>query len=136
MQDTSTPTTLAEVANLAQYLSFDSAWVDPFRDILTELIIEQFEQAGIKGMAWLLTQIPASSEQFSRLIDRAIATNDPAIFAVLLTRWIFDPGDAAIVIGRNSDSPLARKMAELAKGTAELLELLQKRQFNLGDEGN
>lgn len=136
MQDTSRPKTLAEVGVLAQYLTLTFEWVDPFRNVLTNLIIEQFDQAGINGMAWLLTQIPPLSERFTRLIDRAIAVNDPVIFAVLLSRWVSDPGDAAIVIGRDSDSPSIRRMAELAKGTAELLELLQKRQFNLGDESN
>lgn len=134
IEDDTIPTALADVAILSQFLVITSAWMDEYREHVAGLVVEQFREAGLNGKAWLLAQIPSTKEGLKRIVDSAVETDDPAVFAVLLIRWTTDPGDAAIVMGRNNASPLIQRMAKSAQETTELLEILRRRAFDLGDE--
>jgi tetratricopeptide (TPR) repeat protein len=134
IEDDTIPTALVDVAILSQFLVITSAWMDEYREHVASLVVEQFREAGLNGKAWLLAQIPATEEGLKRVVDSAVETDDPAVFAVLLIRWTTDPGDAAIVMGRKNASPFIQRMAKSAQETTELLEILRRRAFDLGDE--
>ena len=125
---------LAQLAILGQSLAVRSKWMDEQRDNVIELLITSFRKLGPMAKAWVLSQWAPLSEQLVRIQDIAVATESPVIFAVLLSSWTNNPGDAAIVAGLQSSNPLIREMANAAQNTAELFEATAQRQFDLVDE--
>ena len=85
----------------------------------------------IAGRAQYLA-CPSRARCDNRVI--AVEIDDITIFAVLLSSWSNVPGDASIVVGRQSSIPLIRQMAEATQNSAEIFELIQRRQYELVEE--
>lgn len=126
---------LAQIALLGRMLDLDIEVVTRQRQLIANKLTEAYQKIGPIAKAWVLAQLPSESEVFTRLVDSAISTNNAGVYAILLSEWSPNPGDAGIVSGLKSDDPLIRQMAEAAQKSAKILELLQQRQFLLDEEG-
>ena len=125
---------LKDMAIIGQTLGIESSWLQKEKSVLIDILTERFEKLGPMAKAWFLSQVTSFSDDLVRIQDIAVTDQNPAIFAVLLSGWSTAPGDAAIVVGRQSDNPLIRRMAEATQVSTEIIEKIKQREFDLVEE--
>lgn len=119
---------------LSQYYGLSLTWIEELRPNIREALVQGFVKLPPMGKAWLLTQMPASEEDLVRIVDLALATENPAIYAILFVNWTTTPGSPAIVAGRESKDPMIRSMAEQVLENVVITEELNSRQFEIGED--
>ena len=119
---------------LSQYYNLSLTWIEELRPNIRESLVQGFVKLPPHAKAWLLAQLPKNEDDLIRIIDLALATDNPAVYAILFFNWTLDPGAPSIVAGRASKDPLIRRMAELARENVLITEELKSRQFEIGED--
>ena len=134
IKDPRTIEDLQAVALVGQYYRLSLSWIEDLRPSMREALIDAFGKLPPYARAWALVQLPRDQESFVRLIDAALSTDNPAVYAVLLSEWVQEPGSPAIVSGRQSRNPEIRQMAEAAFVWTSYLEEMKRKAFELGED--
>ena len=139
IQSASNPRSVEDLISmglLSQYYNLSLTWIEELRPSIREALVQGFIKLPPHARAWLLLQMPANEEDLIRIVDLALATENPALFAVLFMNWTSDPGAPSIVSGRASKDPLIRSMAELTRNNMSDFEELKSRQFDIGEDSD
>ncbi|MCH2161193.1 MAG: hypothetical protein MK085_04885 [Phycisphaerales bacterium] len=119
---------------VGQYYNLSLSWIEDLRPTMREAMIQGFTRLPPYAKAWALARLPQLEGDLVRMVDSALATNNTAVYAVLLAQWSMDPGSPAIVAGRRSKNPTILKMAEAAFTWTTYLESLTRKAFELGED--
>ena len=134
IRDPRTIEDLQAIALVGQYYRLSLSWIEDLRSSMREALIDSFSKLPPYARAWALSQLPRDTESFVRLIDAGLSTDNPAVYAVLLTEWAKDPGSPVIVSGRQSSVPEIRAMAEAALVWTSYLEEMKRKAYELGED--